>query len=881
MAELKFKTIGNENPQGKQRVYFSCHPRDFEKYFESVSEEILRKQNCAVYYYEPEDEVPEKELELTLSQVQLLAVAVTAKFLSGENRALSAEFKYAAEHNIPVLPLMQESGLAAAFNSQCGDLQFLDKYASDPTAISYDEKLEKFLKSVLVSDELAQKVRKAFDAYIFLSYRKKDRKYAQELMRLIHKNDFCRDIAIWYDEFLVPGENFNDAIEDAMKKSKLFTMVVTPNLVNEKNYVMTTEYPMAKKEKKEILPVESVKTDIDKLRENFEDIKDYVKANDEAGLSEALIKNLQGIAIRKNDSLPEHNFFIGLAYLSGIDVEVNHERAVELITSAAEAGLEAAMEKLVFMYRNGEGVKRDYEAAVKWLLKLIEIYEDRYGESHERSDESMIITMKEDLVKLYKQLDDYEKAISIAEDMINNSNAGLYPPMYNLLAGLYADNGRFEDAEQLYYRAFCLYEKLSKAKFNLYEDGLTASYFGVGDLLEKKGDFVEAAKIYLRVTELKEQLSEKDYVSKQADFFNCYVHLGRVYNELSRYEESQQMYLKAVEISEELKRIKPDVYNDSSFLGVYNGLGVLYSRLNRFADCEQMFLKVLEIRTELSKENPELYGYDLSMAYNNLAVLYDETLRHDKAEEMYLKVYEIRRRLCIKNPSVYEPKLASVCNNLGVLYKVTSKYAKAERMHLIALEIRERLYGENPDVYEPELAESSSGLATVYSLMGRNNEAERMFVTSITLRRRLAKKNPDAYEPMLAAGYNNLGSLYNLAGRYEEAERMYTKALEIREKLAENTPEAYLPDCAELHKNMAIMYKRMGRKGEAKSAGLKALDIYKKLGGADNIKYKSAVKECCEILNISNVSDGGGADEKKGIMKIIGKIFKRTESERY
>lgn len=50
------------------------------------------------------------------------------------------------------------------------------------------------------------------DAYVFLSYRKKDRKHAKELMRLIHANRFCLDIAIWYDGFLAAGEDFNAAI---------------------------------------------------------------------------------------------------------------------------------------------------------------------------------------------------------------------------------------------------------------------------------------------------------------------------------------------------------------------------------------------------------------------------------------------------------------------------------------------------------------------------------------------------------------------------------------------------------------------------------------------------------------------------------------------
>ena len=116
--------------------------------------------------------------------------------------------------------------------------------------------LETYIKSVLVSSELAEKVRAAFDAYIFLSYRKKDRRKAQELMRLIHRNPLCRDIAIWYDEFLTPGEDFNQAIGKMLQKSDLFAPVVTPNLVNEINYVMTTEYPAARKQGKPVLPVE-------------------------------------------------------------------------------------------------------------------------------------------------------------------------------------------------------------------------------------------------------------------------------------------------------------------------------------------------------------------------------------------------------------------------------------------------------------------------------------------------------------------------------------------------------------------------------------------------------------------------------------------------
>ena len=36
MEFFKYKTIGNVYPQGKPKVYFSSHPDDFERYFDTI-----------------------------------------------------------------------------------------------------------------------------------------------------------------------------------------------------------------------------------------------------------------------------------------------------------------------------------------------------------------------------------------------------------------------------------------------------------------------------------------------------------------------------------------------------------------------------------------------------------------------------------------------------------------------------------------------------------------------------------------------------------------------------------------------------------------------------------------------------------------------------
>ena len=293
---------------------------------------------------------------------------------------MDSDIAYAKQKNIPILPFMMESGIDEIYArpEKFGERQYLSPYSTDTSEIRYDDKLKSYLESVLISDEMAKRVRAAFDAYIFLSYRKKDRRYANELMRIIHKNPECRDIAIWYDEFLTPGESFQENIQKALKKSKLFALLVTPNLLEEPdgkpNFIMKEEYPSAVKYAMNILPAEMKTTDHEELQKKFPGIPDCIDPKADEVFRETLIRSILTIARSENDNDPRHNFLIGLAYLDGIDVEVDRERALALITSAAEAGLPDAIQKLYDMYSNGAGIDLDYREAARWGERLAEYY---------------------------------------------------------------------------------------------------------------------------------------------------------------------------------------------------------------------------------------------------------------------------------------------------------------------------------------------------------------------------------------------------------------------------------------------------------------------------------------------------------------------------
>lgn len=388
---LLYKTKGNSNPKDKPKVYFTCHPMDFTWCFTKICEDIFKTHDCAVYYTaDMAAELTDENSLLDLERMNLFVIPVTCRLLSKPNRAMDFDFRFAVEKHIPVLPIMMESGIDDLYRQpdKFGELQYVDPYSRDPSEISYDEKLKKYLESILISDLLAQKVRKAFDAYIFLSYRKKDRKYANELMRMIHSDPELRNVAIWFDEFLTPGESFKENIGRMLDSSKLFTLLVTPSLLErpggKPNFVMGEEYPAMKASGKEILPAEMEYTDKKALCSAYAGIPDCVNVRDHTAFRERYLDSIKRAAISESRNDPVHNYLIGLAYLNGIDVEINQNYARNLFEMAHEAGVIEATKQLSKMYTFGIGVDYNIYKAAEYEMIVLKKARESQSSLHDR-----------------------------------------------------------------------------------------------------------------------------------------------------------------------------------------------------------------------------------------------------------------------------------------------------------------------------------------------------------------------------------------------------------------------------------------------------------------------------------------------------------------
>lgn len=99
--DFKYITKGNSSPRDKDRVYFSCHPKDY-IYLDHIAELLFRNHNCAIYYYDYNGGEPDpEELRVRLAEMQLIVVPITVNFLDGKNNAFDVEFRFARENHIP------------------------------------------------------------------------------------------------------------------------------------------------------------------------------------------------------------------------------------------------------------------------------------------------------------------------------------------------------------------------------------------------------------------------------------------------------------------------------------------------------------------------------------------------------------------------------------------------------------------------------------------------------------------------------------------------------------------------------------------------------------------------------------------------------------
>ena len=847
MAKLTYIPQTVVRPRDNPGVYFACHPGDFALWFEPLSREIRETQSCVIWYDEEPEDPWEAESHLNdLEQMNLMVFPVTTRFLLEANRARDVEFPFALEHGIPVLPIVVEGSLDDLFekhleDARYGKIQYLGRTQTDPTAIPYEEKLKKYLNSVLIGDELAQRVRHAFEAYIFMSYRKKNRREAQDLMRRIHEHDVCRDVAIWYDEYLIPGEEFGSAIEKALQDSHVFALVVTPDLAARPNYVEQHEYPMAKDRDPAmpILPIRMEDTDWKSLVDTFgADFPEVVDGKNADALSATLRTGFQACArkLEQKKEDPEQRFLMGLAYLNGIDMEVNRARGAALITQAAEADLTEAMEKLVAMYRTGDGVERDYETAIRWQEKLTEHWKAAYEYSGEEEAAVKYLYSLWNLGDYWYEIGKLGEATEVYQSMYTASQN---------LAFLH----NHADVWQVYHSIAC--SSLGKVK-------------------EADEDLPGAFSFYRQSLQAMETLTEKARtVARRRRFATTLNYLGTLSIEESNLDDARTFLQKAKDLAEALVSETASMQNREVLSLSLRNLGKLSMAKDALSDAKMLFQQALEIEEGLAEE--------LITVENQTGLLHSLLLMsqvNEEAGDAFAASKNAELCLSIAEASAKETgtlhsrlDLAAVLVQLGDLSVAKRDISAARCFFQRAQKVLELLFEETGSgVSHRALACCMDRLGDLKKEEGDLNAAfglyEQVMKIHMAFHRNSRSVTDCCY---LSSALNNLGHVSMEGGHTDTAKAYYLWSLKICQTLDEEVDSLIIRrKLSSTLLNLGELCKRENDPVEAKSYYLQSLKIFDAIA-AENPSVKSR-RDLAVVLSklgqiYNNSGDSAAAEE--------------------
>lgn len=624
-VKFSHKVRGDYSPTGLQKVYFSCANED-RKLIHTIAEDIWRIVDCAVYYHEDMglgSDVDMIDFEQNLSEMKLFVVLITTEYLTTKNIAKEFEFGYAVNHHIPIIPIAMESGLESLFsnkmNEVCpgyGDIQLLNYQVTDRSELSYQDKLTRDIKSILFDTEDVDRIKKAFTSRIFLSYRKKDRVHAQQLMNIIHTIPSFQRTAIWYDEYLSTGEVWSNQIQDALESSDVFLLLVTPSIIEPDNYVIREEFPAAKSKKMTIVPAQkdsqnfTVETE-KKLREYFPGIQTLVDGNDARALEQALAE-----VADLSSSTPETDYLIGLAFLNGIHVEKNTDKAMSLIIATAKKGLPEAISKVADMYWNGDGLERNYEQSIHYRKEIVSVYEGKCSGKECKLDDMLeYIGSLERLTKDLYELGTYREAYYYGIELLNatkllvqsdiaDESKQVYASACDIVGKVCIRLGMAKQARE-YYQQYCnLYQKCyeNKPTINNYHN-LSIGYERLGYVEYETANFEAALSYFDRVYTIRSELNIKLDNPDSAYSLSCAcLAMGDTYIRDGRNSEADKMYEEAFELRKRLSVSNPSAINMINYGEVLIGRSTTALLLRKFDQAEGLLKDAEDIFCALAEE---------------------------------------------------------------------------------------------------------------------------------------------------------------------------------------------------------------------------------------------------------------------------------------
>jgi len=729
------KSRGKELPKQTQRVflcYNGCSTADRD----AIISDLLSMDagaDCVVSYIEnPDAAIDAEQLQNELSTNHLLVIFVTLDMLQSVTPGeLPVEYRIAKELHVPIFPILNDDGLFNLYNEKLEPTHCIVKLD-----IEYRVKLKAQMETLLVSEEIIAQVKeKAFTATVFASYRKEELSEVRRFMKAFHDLEGFESISVWYDYFLRAGRYFDSDIKEAITNSDALVLVVTPDLATEGNYVQRLEYPFAQEIRKPVVPVEAVPTSHEQFYNLYPNAGCPIPLNDAIALQAAFHKTV-GASALANQLDSERSYLLGIAYLKGINVERDFDRAIRLLSVATKeyttASIDAA-NQLASIYANGTGTNIDFDTALLWHQKTLAIQEKVLGDGHPDTT----VTYN-NIANIYENQGDYAKALEwcqnnleICEKVFGVEHLNT-ASIYNNIALIYSRQGDFDKAVEWYQKALSIYEKVL-GREHLYT---ATSYNNIALMYFRQADYVKALEWHQKDLEI----CEKVLGDEHPDTAAAYNNIARVYEKQGDFTKALEWYQKALVICKKVLG-KEHPYTATAC----NNIALVCHYQENYDKALELNQEALEIREKvLGKEHPYT-----ATTYNNIALVYHCQGNYDKALELNQEALKIREKVLGKE----HPDTGITYNNIAGVYDSLGNYDKALEWYQKDLEICEKLFGKG----HPDTATTYNNIAGVYENQGDYDKALEWYQKALAIYEKvLGKEHHDT-----VAVYNNIAGVYD------------------------------------------------------------------------------------------------------------------------
>ena len=795
------------------KVFFSSHDHD-KHFFEEICDLLFKYVDCAVFY--EDNPCINKDYDFELSQMNLTIIPVTKSFLYDECFARCNILKTIQESHYPVLPILYDSNYESEFDRICGNIHIInrrDSLLSEPEA---DNNLKRILELFLYDNNLIAEIDKLFSTSLFISYRKKDIKSAYKTIKKIHENEELVDVSIWYDAFLTPGEDFNENIKSNLINSNAVIMVITPNVVKESNYIMTTEYPLSISENKLVIPIEVRKTNRHLIETHYPKIPECLNIRNINDIHSKILELKNTDNYESIDEV-EKLFLLGMAYLKGIKVEININKSIELLTRAAKSNCIPAIENLIELNEKGIGQKINYKAALKWQKLKIKLLKDK-------SDYKEQIKDLEYLGYLYNQNAKYAKAINAYKTALEkkSSDPGVssidLASSNNCLGMTYTHLGNLENAIKHFEKAILIL-KNSNANNSLEAASILNN---LGSSYRQIGNYSKALHYLNAALKIRKKLLKPGHI----DIASILNNIGLTYDNLCDYSESLKHYNLALEILERYYGT-----NHPRIAILYDNIGSIYNIKSEYDVALKYYKSSLKIKKIIYGENhPET-----ATSYNNIASLYHELGDYQKSldySDLTLKILE-------RFLGEYHPITATMYNNIGILQYKLKRYESALDFHFKALKIRKNIFENDQNIH---VAESYLNIGTVYGDIKEYDKAFEYCNMAMKIYITIYGDNHIA----VSNCYNNLGSVYYQKCDFKNAIKFYSMALDIKINIL-GVDSLFT---ANIQSNIGFAYKGLGDLSQALSYFKNSLKVKEKILGKENENVKEIYDQINELTQL-------------------------------